>query len=88
MLQTVRITSKRQITIPVKIFRQLNLNEGDNLLVEVNANMMVIKKAQSLLDELAGSVKIPKKYLNKSIDFIIKETKRKYFARKYGQILR
>lgn len=82
MLQTVRITSKRQITIPVKIFNQLGLNQGDKLIVEVDSNKIIMQKAQRLLDELAGSLKVPARYRNKPIDFIIKETKKEYFASK------
>jgi AbrB family looped-hinge helix DNA binding protein len=82
MLQTVRITSKRQITIPVKIFNQLDLNKGDRLIVEVDSNRIIFQKAQQLLDELAGSLGIPQRYKNKSLDFIIREAKKEYFIAK------
>jgi AbrB family looped-hinge helix DNA binding protein len=82
MLQTVRITSKRQITIPARIFNLLGLNEGDKLIVEVDSNKIIMQKAQLLLDELAGSLKTPQRYKNKSLDFIIREAKKEYFASK------
>jgi AbrB family looped-hinge helix DNA binding protein len=82
MLQTVRITSKRQITIPVKIFKRLKLNKGDRLSIEIESNKMVMQKAQVILDNLAGSVKLPNKYKNKPIDYIIRESKKEYFRSK------
>lgn len=82
MLQTVKISSKRQITIPSKIFEELQLNQGDRLVLKIQENKLVIQKALSLVEELAGSIKVPKKYKNKSIDFIIKDAKREYFKRK------
>lgn len=82
MLQTVRITSKRQITIPSKIFSQLNLNEGDRLIVEADSKRIVMKKTQQVLDEVAGFLNIPKKFKKKSLDFIIREAKKEYFISK------
>jgi len=80
MLKTVRITSKRQITIPAAIFKRLNLNEGDRLIVNIDQGKIVMEKAKALLDELAGSLKPPAEYRNKSLDFIINDAKRKYFS--------
>ena len=79
MLQKVRITSKRQITIPAEIYRNLSLNEGDDLLVAVQDNKIILQKGHELLQELAGSVQVPEKYHNKDLDFIIKDAKREYF---------
>lgn len=82
MLQTVRITSKRQITIPVKIFNQMGLIKGDQLVLEYSNENIIMKKSQQLLDEVAGTIIPPKKYQNKSIDFIIRDAKREYFTNK------
>lgn len=82
MVYSVRITSKRQITIPVKIFNYLNLNKGDNLVVDIKDNKIIMEKSEDLLNKLAGSVKVPRKYKNKSIDFIIREAKKDYFNKK------
>jgi AbrB family looped-hinge helix DNA binding protein len=82
MLQTARITSKRQITIPALIFKKLNLQEGDSLLVEVENKRIVMSKSQQLLDDLAGSVSIPGRYRGKSLDSIIKQAKKEYFFSK------
>jgi len=82
MLETVRISSKRQITIPARVFHWLGLGQGDQLVVEVKDQTMVLQKAQNLLDELAGSVKLPKRFKNKPIDLIIKSAKDDYFSLK------
>ena len=82
MLQTVRITSKRQITIPSKIFSLLQLTKGDRLLVEIEDDKLVLQKSQALLDKLAGSLKKPKKYEHRSLNFIITDSKRSYFQKR------
>ena len=65
MLQTVKISSKRQITIPVDIFNFLALNEGDRLIVNIDEGKIVMEKSQKVLDEIASSLYLPKKYKNK-----------------------
>lgn len=82
MQSLVKISSKRQVTIPSKIFDHLKFEEGDNLIFEVEGDKIVVKKAKQFLDELAGSVKIPVKYQGKSLEFIIKDAKSEYFANK------
>ena len=82
MLQTVKISSKTQITIPVDIFNYLALNEGDRLIVNIDEGKIVMEKSQKILDEMAGSLYLPKKYKDKPLDFIIRDSKREYFATK------
>ena len=82
MLQTVRISSKRQITIPAQIYRQLSLSQGDRLSIFIDNGSLIIKKSKQLLNELAGSVTVPKRYKNMPIDFIIKEAKKEYFTQR------
>jgi len=82
MLQTVKISSKRQITIPADIFNFLKLNEGDRLIVNIDEGKIVMEKSQKLLDEIAGSLYLPKKYKDKTLDFIIRDSKQEYFSTK------
>lgn len=82
MIKTVRISSKRQITIPAKLFEALNLREGDRLSVQVVNNKLIMQKSQALLDDLAGSLELPEEYKNRSLDFIIRDAKKEYFKRK------
>jgi len=82
MLQTVRITSKGQITIPAKVAKALGLKKGDALLMELNGDKIIMSRQQKILDELAGSIELPKKYQRRSLEFIISDAKQEYFSRK------
>jgi len=73
MLQTVKISSKRQITIPVDIFNYLALNEGDRLIVNIDEGKIVMEKSQKILDEMAGSLYLPKKYKDKPLEAVNQE---------------
>ena len=54
MLQTVKISSKRQITIPVAIFDYLNLNKGDRLVVNIDEGKIIMEKSQKILDYMGS----------------------------------
>lgn len=82
MLNSVRISSKRQITIPARVYAQLGLAQGDNLSIEVTQNAFVLSKSKLLLDKVAGSVRLPKEYSEKSLDQIINQAKQTYFKNK------
>jgi AbrB family looped-hinge helix DNA binding protein len=84
MYQTVRITSKRQISIPVNIFNSLGLKKGDTLLINVDFDneRIIMEKQEKILNQLAGSLKLPKKYKNKSLEQIVSDAKRNYFRSK------
>lgn len=80
MQQIVSITSKNQVTIPSTIVKLLNISKGDKLLIKTDSQKIIIEKPLKLLNEIAGMVKIPTKYKNKSLSFIIKEAKKEYFS--------
>lgn len=82
MQQLVKLSSKRQITIPAELFRRLNLKQNDTLLLELNDDVLEMRKAQSVLDGLEGSIKMPETYRGKDMEFIIRDAKQKYFAAK------
>jgi AbrB family looped-hinge helix DNA binding protein len=44
-MRTVKVTSKRQLTIPVNICKELLIKEGDTLLVDVDGDKIVLTKA-------------------------------------------
>ena len=48
-METSKVTSKGQTTIPVSIRNALNLNSGDELLFKVDGDHVVLRKA-SVLD--------------------------------------
>lgn len=78
------ITSKRQFTIPAAIFKELNFQEGEKVIVSEEDGSMKITSALALLDKLGGCVKVPKKYRGVPIDKMIEMAKREYFKKKYG----
>ncbi|NLK50833.1 MAG: AbrB/MazE/SpoVT family DNA-binding domain-containing protein [Syntrophomonadaceae bacterium] len=58
MKSTVTISSKRQITIPANMFRLLNLQQGQKLIVEVDEGRLIISpRPDSLTKELRGLTK-------------------------------
>ncbi len=58
MKSSVTISSKRQITIPIEIFRLLELKEGQKLIVEVENDRIIMKpRPESLSKALMGSTR-------------------------------
>ncbi|OGM63914.1 hypothetical protein A2893_00165 [Candidatus Woesebacteria bacterium RIFCSPLOWO2_01_FULL_39_25] len=76
------ITSKRQLTIPSELFKNTKLAEGDKVLIEEKNGELRIKKAVDLVEELAGSVEIPKHLRGIDIDKAIRIAKKNYFGKK------
>lgn len=82
MSQLATITSKRQLTIPVSIFQKLDLKKGQKVLVSEDNGSIKIEPALVLIDRLAGSVEIPKKFKGLALGEIIKEAKKEHFKPK------
>ena len=80
MSQMATITSKKQLTIPAAIFRQAGLQIGQRVIVSEENGSLKITSAERLVDELAGSVPIPKKWIGKSIATIKEEAIKEYFS--------
>ena len=83
MPQLVTITSKRQLTIPVELFRKLNLEEGQQLLVYSEDRSIKLEPAAGLVEQLAGSIKIPARFKKQSLDKIIAKAKQERFKNKW-----
>lgn len=81
-MQSVRISSKRQIALPVNIFNGLNLKQGDRLVIEVIEDSITMRKGQNVLDSLAGSLSTPAKFKRKSLEYIKAKAKQEYFSKK------
>lgn len=79
MLQTVSITSKRQVTIPAVIYAKLRLEKGQRLIVFTEKDRIVMEPAEFLIEKLAGSISLPKKFKGKTLEQIIQQTKQEYF---------
>ena len=82
MPELATITSKRQLTIPVNTFRQAGLEMGQKVIVLLDNGSLKIEPAVKLVEELAGSVTLPKQYKNLPIDKIISKAKKEYFKHK------
>lgn len=75
------ITSKRQLTIPVEVFNTLKLRVGEKVLVLPQDGGFRIAPALRLIDQLAGSVKIPKRFQGLNINGIVKKAKQEHFRK-------
>ena len=79
MNKTATITSKRQITIPIKLFKAAKLDKNRKVLVSEKNGEIVITPLQSKVEKLAGSLKMPQQWRGKDIDEIIEESTAEYF---------
>lgn len=75
------ITSKKQFTIPAQVFRQLNFQEGQKVLVSEENGSMVVEPTLALIERLSGSVKIPARFKGLSLDKIIEKAKKEHFGK-------
>lgn len=82
MRKIATITSKRQITIPAAIFRRAGFSDRQKLLVIEASGKIILSPASGLINELAGSLKMPAKWRGKTPEEIIDESKEKYFKHK------
>ena len=83
MTQLATITSKRQLTIPVAIFKKAGFFENQKVLVEEENGSLLVRPAVSLVESLAGSVKVPKRFKGMDVDEIIEAAKREYFRERF-----
>lgn len=81
MTQSSTITSKRQLTLPSKLFKKAGLKTGQKVIISEENGRLIITPSQYLVYELASSLPIPKKWKGKDIDRIIEEAKKEYFQR-------
>lgn len=79
MQQTATITSKRQLTIPVKMFKSLNLQEGSKVIISLEDKILKIQPCLEMVERLAGSVAIPSEFKNLTVDQIIQKAKEEHF---------
>ncbi len=78
--QTATITSKGQITIPVKIIKQAKLKKGQKLIFTLENNIIHMESATDMVKRLAGSLVLPKKYQEIDLDTLIKQAKEEHFS--------
>lgn len=83
MAQLATITSKRQVTIPSKVFKKAGIKIGEKVVVQEVEDGLLIKPAMRLVEELGGSVSVPKKFSGIDIDKAIELAKERHFKRKW-----
>ncbi len=82
MNKIATITGKRQITIPIKLFRAANLDKNKKVVISQEKNRLVITSATALVENLAGSLKMPSSWQGKDLEEIIEGSKAQYFSQK------
>lgn len=80
MPQIATITSKKQLTIPAEVFRKAGLEIGQRVIVSEENGSLKITPAERLVEQLAGSVPIPKKWQGKSLKWIKENAIKEYFS--------
>lgn len=79
MLEIATITSKRQLTLPAKFVKKLNLSPGQKLAVTESNGRLVLTPQETVVEELAGSLNLPANWHGKNMDQIIDQAKQSYF---------
>ena len=80
--QTATITSKGQITIPIKIIKQAKLKKGQKIIFTLEDNLIRMESATNMVKRLAGSLTLPKKYQGVDLDTLIQQAKEEHFSSK------
>lgn len=64
-----KISSKNQVTLPVKALGEAGLESGDAVIVRVlGAGRLEVRRRDDVIDELAGSLSYPPGYLDELRD--------------------
>lgn len=74
MTYMATLTGKQQLTVPIELFRQLNWEIGQKVVISENRGSLSITAAKHLVDSLAGSVCAPKRFKGLSVEEIIKKS--------------
>lgn len=82
MQQIATVTAKRQLTIPASLFRRLDLKASQKVLVKEEGGTLIVAPAATLVEDLAGSVPIPRRFQKMSAEEIVRLAKAEYFKRK------
>lgn len=78
-MDSATITSKRQFTIPAKLFKKAGFKIGQKVSVAEEAGKLIITPVEQLIEDLAGSIELPPQWKDKDIDELIEEATEKYF---------
>lgn len=70
-MYTATLTGKQQLTVPAELFRKLNWEIGQKVMISERNGSLSITSAIDLIDRLAGSVPVPKRLKGISVDRMI-----------------
>lgn len=87
MTYVATITSKRQLTIPAELFSRFGLKRGQKVIIAQRDGKLVIKPMIALVESLAGSVPVPKRFQGLEMDQLIQHAKTEYFV-KHGLLIK
>ncbi len=82
MYQTATITSKRQLTIPAQMYRKMNFEKRQKVILSLEADTIRIEPAVALIEKLAGSLRVSPAYRGRDVDAMIIEAKRAHVQRR------
>lgn len=82
MTYTATVTSKRQITLPIKLFADFGIEPGDKLTISKQGDGLLVQRQVDLVNKLYGSVRLPKKYKGLTADEFIQKAKESYWDKK------
>lgn len=85
MNQNATVTSKMQFTIPMNIAKSVGIKSGEKVNVVAQGGQIIITPLRKLVEDIAGSIKIPKQLQGQDIDEAIKQAKLNYFKSKYTE---
>ena len=71
MTYMATLTGKQQLTIPADLFRKLNWEIGQKVVISASDHSLSITSALDLVDQLAGSVPTPHRFKGLSTQKII-----------------
>lgn len=77
------ISTKRQFTIPVKLFKAAKLQEGQKVVVSYQKGELTVRPAGDIIKKLYGSVRIPKRFQSLTTDEMIKKAKQEHFKKRH-----
>lgn len=82
MTKIATVTNKKQITIPAMLFRKVGFYNGQKILVRELDGDIILSSFDGIVNELAGSLKSPKRWQGKNIDKIIDSAKKEYLTKR------
>ena len=77
MTYIATITSKRQVTLPAALFSKLDLESGTKVLITEDRGKIVMSPSESIVRELAGIIKAPKRISDSQLEKMINDSKKK-----------